>query len=155
MERKLMRTKNNQMIGGVCTGLAEYFNTDVTLVRAGFLLAFFGAGFGFLIYLILWVILPENLNNFNTANTMNNENPNQFDAKFDENLSPGTDGFRPYENQPSKRQNSAVGGYILLGLGVLFLINNFTDIHFDKLWPIILIVVGAYILLKQRDTQSK
>ena len=97
-----MRTKNNQMIGGVCTGLAEYFNTDVTLVRAGFLLAFFGAGFGFLIYLILWVILPENPNNFNTANTMNNENQNQFDPKLDENISPGTDGFRPYENQRSE-----------------------------------------------------
>ena len=150
-----MRITNDKMIGGVCTGLAEYFNTDVTLVRAGFLLAFFGAGFGFLIYLILWAILPENPNNFNTSNTMNNENTDQLYGKLDENTSPGTDGFRPYENQPSKRQNNPMVGYILVGLGILFLLNNFTDIRFDRLWPIILIVIGAYILLKQKNSQSK
>lgn len=59
MNKKLRRS-NNQMVAGVCAGLAEYFDIDVTLVRVAYaLLSFFSAGFpGLIIYIILWAIMP-------------------------------------------------------------------------------------------------
>jgi phage shock protein PspC (stress-responsive transcriptional regulator) len=57
--RKLYRSKNNRMIAGVCGGLGDYFNIDPTLVRLLFVLIGLTVGGGFLIYLLLWLILPE------------------------------------------------------------------------------------------------
>jgi len=56
--KRLMRSSRDKKIGGVCAGLADYFDLDPTLVRIVWLLAIFFAGTGFLIYLILWIALP-------------------------------------------------------------------------------------------------
>jgi phage shock protein PspC (stress-responsive transcriptional regulator) len=57
--RRMYRDPDSRMIGGVCSGLAAYWNLDPTLVRVIFvILAIFGSA-GILIYLILWVVLPE------------------------------------------------------------------------------------------------
>ena len=56
--KRLMRSSRDKKIGGVCAGLADYFDLDPTLVRVAWLLAIFFAGTGFLVYLILWIVLP-------------------------------------------------------------------------------------------------
>jgi phage shock protein PspC (stress-responsive transcriptional regulator) len=53
-----MRSSRDKKLGGVCAGLADYFDLDPTLVRVVWLLAFFCAGAGFLAYVILWIVLP-------------------------------------------------------------------------------------------------
>ena len=53
-----MRSSTNKKVGGVCAGLADYFDLDPTIVRIVWLLAIFFAGTGFLIYIILWIALP-------------------------------------------------------------------------------------------------
>lgn len=57
----LQRPRNDQMIGGVCAGIARELGLDVTLVRVGYLLlSILSAAFpGILIYIILWIIMPE------------------------------------------------------------------------------------------------
>ena len=48
------------MIAGVCAGLAEEFGLPPTVVRLGFvLLTLFSGGTGLLLYLVLWVVMPE------------------------------------------------------------------------------------------------
>ncbi len=57
--RRMYRDPDNRIIGGVCSGLAAYWRIDPTIVRLIFIiLAIFGMA-GVLIYLILWIILPE------------------------------------------------------------------------------------------------
>jgi phage shock protein C len=57
--RKLYRSRNQRMLAGVCGGLAEYFNVDTTLIRVLFLvLAVFG-GSGLVIYVVMWLIVPD------------------------------------------------------------------------------------------------
>jgi phage shock protein C len=46
-------------IAGVCQGFAEYFDIDVTLVRVVWLITAFMTGFGFLAYVIAWIVMPE------------------------------------------------------------------------------------------------
>ena len=57
--QKLYRSRNDQIISGVCGGLGEFFGIDPTLIRVIFvLLAIFG-GSGIVIYLVMWLIVPE------------------------------------------------------------------------------------------------
>jgi phage shock protein PspC (stress-responsive transcriptional regulator) len=56
---KLTRSKN-QMIAGVCAGIAEYLGWDTTLVRVVYaLLTIFTAFAGVIVYLILWIVMPK------------------------------------------------------------------------------------------------
>jgi phage shock protein C len=58
-DQKLYRSETDRMIAGVCGGLAKFFNVDATLVRLVFLLLLFLGGSGFLLYFILWIIVPQ------------------------------------------------------------------------------------------------
>lgn len=57
--KRLFRSRNRRMLGGVCTGIAEYFEIDPTVVRLGWLLLTVIYGTGILAYFICWVIIPE------------------------------------------------------------------------------------------------
>jgi phage shock protein C len=57
--RKLYRSRSNRMLAGVCGGLAQYFNIDPTLVRVLFVVLAVLGGSGLLIYLVLWIVVPE------------------------------------------------------------------------------------------------
>ena len=57
---KLVRNTHDEMIGGVCSGIANYLNIDPVIVRLVFVLLALGGGHGILAYLILWVLMPTN-----------------------------------------------------------------------------------------------
>lgn len=57
--KRLFRNENNKMIGGVCAGLAAYFNIDITIVRLLFVVMFLSFGFGLLPYIVLWIVVPN------------------------------------------------------------------------------------------------
>ncbi len=57
-QRRLTLSTNDRKIAGVCGGLAEYFNTDATLVRLIFVVLIMLGGIGVIIYLIAWIIMP-------------------------------------------------------------------------------------------------
>ncbi len=60
MEKKKLMRSNNRMIAGVCSGIADYLGWDITLVRIIYvLLTFFTAFSGLIVYLILWLVMPE------------------------------------------------------------------------------------------------
>jgi len=56
--KRLYRSEKDRMIGGVCGGLAEYFELDPVLIRVIAIILFFIGG-GFLAYIILWIIMPS------------------------------------------------------------------------------------------------
>ena len=58
-ERRLFRDRENAVIGGVCQGIANFMNIDVVIIRAIFVVILLFAGFGFPLYLILWIIVPK------------------------------------------------------------------------------------------------
>jgi phage shock protein C len=58
MNNQLARSTTDRMIGGVCGGLAAYFNIDSTIVRLVFVLAVL-SGISPLVYLVLWIVMPE------------------------------------------------------------------------------------------------
>jgi phage shock protein PspC (stress-responsive transcriptional regulator) len=60
VRRRLYRDGDNRVLGGVCSGLGAYFNFDTVALRVIFIVLFFlGVGASFLIYLILWIVVPK------------------------------------------------------------------------------------------------
>lgn len=57
--KRLYRSRSSRMLGGVCGGIAEYFNIDPTLVRLGVVALSLAAGGGLLAYIIAAIIIPE------------------------------------------------------------------------------------------------
>ena len=57
-KKRLFRDPDNKAIGGVCAGLAAFLNIDITIVRIILLLALLLWGSGFIVYLVLWIVVP-------------------------------------------------------------------------------------------------
>ena len=57
--KKLYRSQEEKWLGGVCGGLGEYFNIDPIIVRLIFVAFALIAGGGLLLYLIMWLIIPQ------------------------------------------------------------------------------------------------
>ncbi len=57
--KKLFRDSDDKFLGGVCSGLAHYFGMDVIWMRLLWLVLFFFFGTGFLIYILLWILIPQ------------------------------------------------------------------------------------------------
>ncbi|MEQ1554419.1 MAG: PspC domain-containing protein [Ferruginibacter sp.] len=58
-KRRLFRDENHKVVGGVCSGLANYFDIDIAIVRIIFAILFFTFGFGLIPYIILWIAVPS------------------------------------------------------------------------------------------------
>jgi phage shock protein PspC (stress-responsive transcriptional regulator) len=57
--RKLFRDPDDHLLGGVCAGVANYFDVEAVWVRLAFALALVVGGSGFILYLILWIVMPK------------------------------------------------------------------------------------------------
>ena len=57
--RRLYRSRKNRKIAGVAAGLAEYLNVDPTAIRVLFIVFAVMGGAGALIYLAMWLVVPE------------------------------------------------------------------------------------------------
>ncbi len=57
--KRMYRDSDDNILGGVCAGLAHYFGIDPIWFRLGFIALVLGAGTGFWLYIILWIVVPE------------------------------------------------------------------------------------------------
>ncbi|MCL5029346.1 MAG: PspC domain-containing protein [Bacteroidetes bacterium] len=142
--KKLYRSRKDKMIGGVAGGLAEYFDIDPTLVRIIFIVTLFIGGGGFLAYIIMWIVVPEEPFIFVTPDTSAKQTTSESEVKTEPPQQP------VYEFHRQRRRN--IGGMILIVIGVLFLMDNFIPrFHFGDFWPLILIAIGVALLLKSKN----
>ena len=58
--KRLYRSADERILGGVCGGIAEYFEVDPVLIRFLWVLWAFLGGMGILAYIIAWIIIPRN-----------------------------------------------------------------------------------------------
>lgn len=132
--RKPLTRGHDRKLGGVASGLAEYFDIDPTLVRVLWVVALFVGPLGFgavLAYLVLWVIMPAP----------------QGDAP----ASSTSGGGRAMDP-------SMLLGVVILALGLLLLMRSswiwmpwFAWGGFSLFWPGLLIILGAFIIYSARQ----
>lgn len=58
MYKRLLRSRTDRMIGGVCGGLANFYGLDSSIVRIAMVLLTLFAGMSIFVYLIMWLIIP-------------------------------------------------------------------------------------------------
>jgi phage shock protein C len=145
MHGKLMRSRTDHMIGGVCGGLAKYLGVDATLVRLVFLLLALGSGGGVLIYLVLWIVIPrEDM----AAGAGAEETISANASEIAERARSIGEEVRGMASTPNPKA-ALFFGVALIGLGVIFLLENLHWLwwfRFDVLWPALLILVGLLLI---------
>ena len=141
--RRLSRNSMNRVIGGVCSGLAEYFGLDIALVRIAFVIAFLFASFGFWLYIILWIVLPVEGQQTTVNSQQSTVNGQQSTVNSQQSVSESESVSKP----ESKVKSIFAGSFVIL-IGLLFLVNNFIPINWVwKLWPLILVAIGVVMIV--------
>ena len=136
--KRLYRDRQNNMLAGVCSGLASYLDVDPVLVRVGFVLGAFANGVGLIAYLVLWVLVPQR----------------PYSHDFYPEASVETDIEPP---KKSTFQPAVVFGGILIAVGLLALLETvIPQIDLSDYWPVVLIALGIGLIVRNarvsRDT---
>ncbi len=136
MEKHLYRSTRDKMIGGVCGGIAEYFEVDSTVVRLICAITFLAGGTGVFAYIIALIIIPERTEYNSSKDEVNMEKETIY-----------------YEDGQMKQKvddkNRLIAGGILIFLGVTFLFKQFFYwFDFSYIWPVVLIIIGGLLLFK-------
>ncbi|KUO60588.1 hypothetical protein APF79_02055 [bacterium BRH_c32] len=163
MKERIFRARKNKIVAGVCSGLGEYFNIDPVIVRILFVVLTVMNGIGILVYILLWIMVPEE--SFEKAFGLNNDIPpaNPFENKSDENKnttegtasnSETTDGSSiPNFDipMPKRTDGRLIAGSILIIIGAIFLIDDIIpSFDFSDLFPILLILAGAFFIYNSK-----
>jgi len=123
MAKRLYRSVNNKMIGGVCAGLADYFAIDPVIVRLVAVVLCFADGVGFIAYIVAWMIIPA--------------------ADAEQEASGKTENSEEKSNWVKY-----LPGLILIAGGCYFLADQyFYWFDIGELWPLILIIVGVGVIV--------
>ena len=130
---KVYRSKSNKIIGGVCGGIAEYFNIDALIVRLFWVFFTLVGGAGIIAYIAALIIMPEN--------------PDQEEIKKVK--TNGVDGAKLW-------------GSILIIFGIILLIRQtgffyhfyFWDIPWKVLIGSLLVGLGAYIIFRKGKSKT-
>ena len=140
----LFRSRTDKVIGGVAGGIAKSLNTDPSIIRLIFvLLAVFGGG-GVLLYLILWIVLPEDYYIYTPSQEASADHPVAEESTAAQAESPEP---QPYPVRTAGN-GSLIAGLILIIIGGFFLIARYIP-RFDlwHFWPIVLVFAGLVIII--------
>ena len=150
--RKLYRDTESAYIGGVSSGLAHYFDVDPLWIRIAWVILFFGFGTGFLVYILLWILMPAaETTSEKLAMSGKPVNITNIEEKVKEgfsNVKESLDGVADkvkngdYNKAGDKIKNTSRSFFDALGSVIMFFFKIFA-----KFIGIILIIIGATTLI--------
>lgn len=137
-QARLSRSNSDKIVAGVCGGLAEYLEIDPIWVRLAFVVLFFASGIGLPIYIILWIIMPEQNGQEIASSDVVQKNLNDFGETV--------------QSSASQLGRPATIGVIMVLLGAYFLLSElglFNWLSGAIFWPLVIIGVGVFLLLRR------
>jgi len=135
-KRKLYRSKKDSMLGGVASGLANYFDIDISIVRIIFIVTVFIGGGGILAYIIFWIVIPQEpyITGASAQETKYEEvkeTPAEVETK-----------------EKKSAQTNMILGIVLILIGLFFVLERMLrSISFHKFWPVLLIIAGFLVII--------
>ena len=150
MEKKLTRNEQEKTIAGVCAGLAEYFDVDVTWIRIGFVLAVLAGLSGVLAYIVLWIAVP--VKPFVPTYSPYNADYKVYDNAAFPNAPINDPTFSgiPHPEKKKSGNGGVVVGLLFVIFGAFFLLDEFDFVpywfEFHKLWPLVFIIPGIMMI---------
>lgn len=148
MKRRLYRSPTERVISGVAGGVADYLDADPSIVRVIWaLLGIITGGVFLVIYIVMWIVVPFPPE----ASAMATGVPM---AHGEDPAAPGSAASSTWNPRPVRRSPHRSGGgswlvgLILVGLGLYFLAREYlTWFDVDRLWPLVLVALGAVLIL--------
>lgn len=142
MRDRLFRSRRVKVLGGVAGGLAQYFNIDPIIVRILFVVFTLMHGMGLLLYIILWIVVPEEP--FEIAYPIKNDEP-KAEGQQAEGSSVNFDTVPPIVKKSGSGR--IVAGTILIALGVIFFADRFIPtFDFRDIVPIAFVLLGGLLI---------
>jgi phage shock protein C len=121
--RRVRRSRQDRVIGGVCGGLGRYLEVDPVLLRIAAVALALSGGLGLLAYIIAWIVIPEET---------------------------GTESVRVMRS-PDRHGLALVVGAALVALGGLLLVQQLVPwFGAAFMWPIVVVAVGVVVLVSAR-----
>jgi len=136
-----------RVIGGVCCGIAARLHVDTLWVRIAFVALAFAQGIGLVLYAVLWVLMPEAPEGPVRGRSGLVAVTADLERMWAEVRGRPTPVAAAAPGAPAT-DRSLVLGVILLVIGVVLLGNNTGFVNWSVLWPLILIAIGAFLLLR-------
>lgn len=142
MKKRLYRSKKDKIIAGVCGGLGEYFDIDSTIIRLIFIILFFINGIGLIAYLFLWIATPLEPLKVGGEDV-------DFKERVEKTIEEAKEIMEETKKslKEGKKKPAFYLGIALIVLGILLFFSNIGIITGKILWPLLLIIVGFYILI--------
>ncbi|MBT8293267.1 MAG: PspC domain-containing protein [Eudoraea sp.] len=143
--KKLYRDIDNKYIGGVCAGLEHYLGLDVIWIRLIFIVFAIFTGFGFIAYILLWILVPEAATTSQKLDMRGEPvNISNIERKVKEGFDDVADKVKSvdYEKVGNKVKSSGKTFFDALGDVIMFLFKVF-----GKFIGILLIIIGAATLI--------
>jgi phage shock protein PspC (stress-responsive transcriptional regulator) len=143
--KKLYRDIEQKYIGGVCSGLEHYLGFDALWIRIIFIILALTTGFGFIAYILLWILVPEALTTSQKLDMKGKPvNISNIERKVKEGFDDVTDKVKSvdYEKMGDKVKSSSKTFFDTLGDVIMFLFKVF-----GKFIGILLILIGAATLI--------
>lgn len=146
-KKKIYRSNDDLIIAGVCSGLADYFGIDSTLMRIIFILLFIGGGSGFLIYLILWLVIPKK--GGKEMKGKREENIKEFAEDVGDKAQVVASEIKSQVRSSKKRGNFF--GLLLVVFGAAILVEKLVPValRWDYIWPGVMIFLGFYLIVRK------
>lgn len=146
--KRLYRSRKDQMIAGVCGGIAEYFDLDPALVRLAFVLLLFAGGASVLLYIAGMIIIPENPH----QKPRKQESLDQKLEKAGHTIEEKAEELgETFTDNTNKGRTTLMLGAILLAVGAWFIFRSFLPgwISMGNLWPLMLIGLGVLLIVRR------
>ncbi len=146
---RLVRSKSNRIISGVCGGLAQHFDVDATWVRIGFLILGLASGVGVVLYLLLSVLIPSEGREAEPPAQTVEHGARELAEKAQRVGSRVAAGVQQV-GSGARQHGAFVLGCILMALGAWALLHNL-DIDWPWFlrarvwWPVVLILAGGLL----------
>lgn len=145
--KKLVRSATDRMIAGVCGGLGEFFDVDATLFRLIFVVLVIFGGAGVLIYIVLWIIVPES---GEQKQKSAEERFEKFGKEVEGYVHTMADSMKEGGSSSidvASQKRRILLAAVLIIVGVAFVVNNFIpNWNIWRLWPAMIIILGIWLL---------
>lgn len=159
--KTLYRSTKNQVLGGVCSGIAEHFDTDPVLIRIIFVVLALAGGSGVLLYLVLLAVVPEEhaAGSAGTGSTRaSTAEPMHSSAYHSANRPTSLDDHvRDLRDRMQRSHNHAHGllGLVVIVFGAFLLLNGYyPSVSFQQVLGILIIVIGVALIARRHDGQG-
>jgi phage shock protein C len=165
---RLYRSQTDRVIAGVAGGLAAWLRIDPSIVRVGWVvLAVLSGGIFLLVYIVMMIVVPlapdgwvpsagpppggswvppPNAGQWGAAPPAG-QSTGQPGSPPPGQWTPPPGGPGPSWKGPDTTNIGIVGGFVLVGLGVWFLVDQYVHIDWQFVWPVVVILIGAGLIV--------